>query len=150
MAGCERTHFLVSLTYLWNWHNCFWVLIAFLSPLPFFQESCSDGDALASGADLKPSLRQGSEYVCVRLKVLWKHTQTWGRFHRLLLQLVRKWCNLWRNLNAFSIIYHLSKLLRVGKEILMGANIEAKCGAETEGKAIQRLPHLGIHPKYSH
>jgi hypothetical protein len=25
-----------------------------------------------------------------------------------------------------------------------------KYGAETEGKAIQRLPHLGIHPIYSH
>ena len=24
--------------------------------------------------------------------------------------------------------------------------METKCGAETEGKAIQRLPHLGIHP----
>jgi hypothetical protein len=23
-----------------------------------------------------------------------------------------------------------------------------KCGAETQGKAIQRLPHLGIHPMY--
>ena len=26
----------------------------------------------------------------------------------------------------------------------------SKCGAETEGRAIQRLPHLGIHPIYSH
>ena len=26
----------------------------------------------------------------------------------------------------------------------------ATCVAETEGKAIQRLPHLGIHPIYSH
>ena len=25
-----------------------------------------------------------------------------------------------------------------------------KSGTETEGKAIQRLPHLGIHPKYSY
>jgi hypothetical protein len=25
-----------------------------------------------------------------------------------------------------------------------------KCGAETEGKAIQRLPHQGIHSIYSH
>jgi hypothetical protein len=31
-------------------------------------------------------------------------------------------------------------------KILIGANTETKCGAETEGKAIQRLPHLGIHP----
>jgi hypothetical protein len=28
--------------------------------------------------------------------------------------------------------------------------METKCGAETEGKAIQRLPHLGIHPIYRH
>jgi hypothetical protein len=41
-------------------------------------------------------------------------------------------------------------LLRKGNKILMGANMETKCGAETEGKAIQRLPHLGIHPIYSH
>jgi hypothetical protein len=27
---------------------------------------------------------------------------------------------------------------------------DTKCGAETEGKAIQRLPHLGIYPIYSH
>ena len=39
-----------------------------------------------------------------------------------------------------------SVLLRRGNKILMGANTETKCGAETEGKAIQRLPHLGIHP----
>jgi hypothetical protein len=41
-------------------------------------------------------------------------------------------------------------LLRRGNKILTGANTEAKCGAETEGKAIKRLPHLGIHPIYSH
>jgi hypothetical protein len=27
---------------------------------------------------------------------------------------------------------------------------ETKCGAETEGKTIQRLPHPGIHHIYSH
>jgi hypothetical protein len=31
-----------------------------------------------------------------------------------------------------------------------GRRYRDKCGAETEGKAIQRLPHLGIHPIYSH
>jgi hypothetical protein len=41
-------------------------------------------------------------------------------------------------------------LLRRGNKILMEGNMEAKCGAETEGKAIQRQPHLDIHPKYSH
>jgi hypothetical protein len=43
-----------------------------------------------------------------------------------------------------------SVLLRRGNKILTGGNMETKCGAETEGKAIQRLPHLGIHPIYSH
>jgi hypothetical protein len=41
-----------------------------------------------------------------------------------------------------------SVLLRRGNKILMGENMETKCGAETEGKAIQRLPHLGIQPRH--
>ena len=36
-----------------------------------------------------------------------------------------------------------------GNKILTGANTETKYEAETEGKAIQRLLHLGIHPIYS-
>jgi hypothetical protein len=32
----------------------------------------------------------------------------------------------------------------------MGGDTETKYGAETEEKAIRRLSHLGIHPKYSH
>ena len=43
-----------------------------------------------------------------------------------------------------------SVLLRKGNKIPMGGDTETKCGAETEGKAIQRLPHLGIHPMYSY
>jgi hypothetical protein len=43
-----------------------------------------------------------------------------------------------------------SVLLSLGNKIPTRGNIERKCGAETEGKAIQRLPHLGIHPIYSH
>jgi hypothetical protein len=43
-----------------------------------------------------------------------------------------------------------SDLLKRGNKILTGGNTKTKCGAETEGKAIQRLPHLGIHPIYSH
>jgi hypothetical protein len=38
-----------------------------------------------------------------------------------------------------------SVLLRRGNKILMGGNTETKCGAETEGKNIQRLPHLEIY-----
>jgi hypothetical protein len=41
-----------------------------------------------------------------------------------------------------------SLLLRRGNKILTGGNMEIKCGAETEGKAIQRLSYLGIHPIY--
>ena len=35
-----------------------------------------------------------------------------------------------------------SVFLRKGNKILMGANTEKKCGAETEGKAIQSVLHL--------
>jgi hypothetical protein len=40
-------------------------------------------------------------------------------------------------------------LLRRRNKIPMGGDTETKCGAEAEGKAIQRLPHMGIHPIYS-
>ena len=43
-----------------------------------------------------------------------------------------------------------SILLRRGNKIPMEGDTETKCGAETEGKAIQRLPHLGILPIYSY
>jgi hypothetical protein len=43
-----------------------------------------------------------------------------------------------------------SVLLRRGNKILKGRNMETKCGAETEVKAILRLPHLGIHPINRH
>jgi hypothetical protein len=41
-------------------------------------------------------------------------------------------------------------ILRRGNKILMGGNRVTKYGTETEGKAIQRLPHLEIHPIYKH
>jgi hypothetical protein len=41
-------------------------------------------------------------------------------------------------------------LLRRGNKIPMEGNTEKNCGAETGRKAIQRLPHLGIHPIYNH
>jgi hypothetical protein len=47
-------------------------------------------------------------------------------------------------------IVDASVLLRRGNKVLTGANMKTKCGAETEGKTIHRLPHLGIHPIYSH
>ena len=45
---------------------------------------------------------------------------------------------------------HASVLLIRENKIFTGGNIQTKCGAETVGKAIQRLPHLGIYPIYSH
>jgi hypothetical protein len=48
-----------------------------------------------------------------------------------------------QNVNASMLLRRVSKILR-------GGNMETKCGAETEGKAIKRLPHLGIHLIYSH
>ena len=42
-----------------------------------------------------------------------------------------------------------SVLIRRGSKRLKGEVMELKCGAEPEGKAIQRFPHLGIHPVYS-
>jgi hypothetical protein len=38
----------------------------------------------------------------------------------------------------------------MGIKIPMEGDTETKFGAETEGKVPQRLPHLGIHPIYSH
>jgi hypothetical protein len=42
---------------------------------------------------------------------------------------------------------NFSLLLRRGNKILTGGYMETKCRVETEGKAVQRLPHSGIHPK---
>jgi hypothetical protein len=35
-------------------------------------------------------------------------------------------------------------------KIPMEGFTESKCGVESEGMIIQRLPHLGIHPIYNH
>jgi hypothetical protein len=43
-----------------------------------------------------------------------------------------------------------SFLLRMGNKTPMGGVTETKCGVETEGMTIQRLPHPGIHPIYNH
>jgi hypothetical protein len=43
-----------------------------------------------------------------------------------------------------------SILHRKGNKILLEGVTEAKFRAETEGMTIQRLPYLGIHPKYRH
>jgi hypothetical protein len=37
-------------------------------------------------------------------------------------------------------------LLRRGNKISMEGVTETKCRAETEGRTIQRLPHMAIHP----
>jgi hypothetical protein len=41
---------------------------------------------------------------------------------------------------------NISVLLRKGNKIPLGGVTEKKCGAETEGKATQRLSNLGILP----
>jgi hypothetical protein len=43
-----------------------------------------------------------------------------------------------------------SILLRRGNKTPMEGETETKCGAETEGMTIQRLPYLEIHPIHSH
>jgi hypothetical protein len=43
-----------------------------------------------------------------------------------------------------------SFLLRMGNKIPMERVTETKFRAETEGRSIQRLPHLGIHPINNH
>ena len=40
----------------------------------------------------------------------------------------------------------VSVSLRRGKRILTGGIMGTKCGAQTKGKGIQRLPYLEIHP----
>ena len=41
-------------------------------------------------------------------------------------------------------------LLKRGSKVPLGGDTETKHGSETEGKTMQRLPHLGIHPIYSY
>jgi hypothetical protein len=43
-----------------------------------------------------------------------------------------------------------SILLRKGNKTPMKGVTETKCGAETEGMTMQRLPYVGIHPIYNH
>ena len=46
-----------------------------------------------------------------------------------------------QSVNGLVLLKRRNKILKNGA---------TKCGAETEGKAIQRLPHLEIHPIYSY
>jgi hypothetical protein len=43
-----------------------------------------------------------------------------------------------------------SIILRRGNRISVDGNTETNLRAETEGKTIQKLPHLGIHPLNNH
>jgi hypothetical protein len=43
-----------------------------------------------------------------------------------------------------------SVFLRRGNKIPIGGVTETRFGAESEGKVIQLLPHLGTHPIYSY
>ena len=51
--------------------------------------------------------------------------------------------------NQYNLSVGALVLLRKGNKIFVEANMETKCIVETEEKAIQRLSHLGIHPRYS-
>jgi hypothetical protein len=44
-----------------------------------------------------------------------------------------------------TLVFH-----RRGNKIPMRGDTEKNCGAETKGKAIQRLPYMRIHPIYSY
>jgi len=46
-------------------------------------------------------------------------------------------------------VWMLQSFLKEGTKIFIGGAMEAKFGAETEGMAIQSLPHLGIQPIYT-
>jgi hypothetical protein len=47
-------------------------------------------------------------------------------------------------------VWILQSYFRKGNKIPMGGDTETKYGAETEGKAIQKLLYLKIHPMYSY
>jgi len=47
-------------------------------------------------------------------------------------------------------VWMLQTFLKGGTKIFIGGDMKTKFGAETEGMAIQSLPHLGIRPIYSH
>ena len=55
---------------------------------------------------------------------------------------------------AFTDKWILAQKLRIlhrrGNKIPMGGVTETKFGTETEGRSIERLPHLGIHPINNH
>jgi len=42
----------------------------------------------------------------------------------------------------------LPSFLKWGTKIFIGGDIKTKFGAETEGTAIQSLPHMGTQPIY--
>ena len=57
----------------------------------------------------------------------------------------------WKRLKDQSVSASVSlRSLRRCNKTPTGANMETKCGPDTEGKAIQTLPHLGIHLIHSH
>jgi len=43
----------------------------------------------------------------------------------------------------------LQSFFEEGTKIIIGQNMETKSGVETDGKAIQRVPNLGIQPIYT-
>ena len=56
----------------------------------------------------------------------------------------------WSSIRRKTKVWILWSFFRREEKMPMGGDTEIKCGAESEGKSIQRLPHLGSHPIYSH
>jgi len=54
--------------------------------------------------------------------------------------------DIWSSRRRKTKMWMLQSFLEGENKVLMGGNTGTVNGAETEGKAIQRLPHLGIHP----
>ena len=53
-----------------------------------------------------------------------------------------------RNCDRYWSLF-FKKMWQSSQTKVFGGDTETQCGAETEGKAIQRLSNLGIYPIYS-
>ena len=98
----------------------------------------------------EPLRRQLSGYCQQALVGI--HNRVW--FWWLFMGWIPRWGSLWMAFPSVSAPHFVSVTpfmgLKKGNKIITGGKMETRCGAEMEGKAIQRLPHLGIHPIYSY
>jgi hypothetical protein len=84
--------------------------------------------------------------ICACMDTQDTHTQT----HHILSCPVKIFCFYMKLKKKEDQRVDTSILLRGGNKIPMEGVTETKFRAETEGMAIQRLPHLGIHPINNH